>query len=96
MKHVIVDEYQDVNPIQESVIATLHQLGACVCVVGDDDQTLYQWRGSDVENILTFQRRYPNVLQIPLEENFRSSDGVVSSASCAIAAPANAMLPNAT
>ncbi len=78
VKHVIVDEYQDVNPIQESVIATLHQLGACVCVVGDDDQTLYQWRGSDVENILTFQRRYPNVLQIPLEENFRSSDGVVS------------------
>src|SRR5690606_154812 len=54
IRHVIVDEYQDVNPVQEAVVATLHELGASVCVVGDDDQTLYQWRGSDVANILTF------------------------------------------
>jgi DNA helicase-2/ATP-dependent DNA helicase PcrA len=78
VRHVIVDEYQDVNPVQESVVATLHSLGACVCVVGDDDQTLYQWRGSDVDNILSFENRYPNVEQIPLEENFRSSEGVVT------------------
>ena len=78
VQHVIVDEYQDVNPIQESVISKLHELGADVCIVGDDDQTLYQWRGSDVDNILTFSERYSDVDQIQLEENFRSSEGVVS------------------
>ena len=78
IKHVIVDEYQDVNPIQEAVVAILHELGAAVCVVGDDDQTIYQWRGSDVSNILTFSKRYTNVTEIRLEENFRSSEGVVT------------------
>ena len=78
VRHVIVDEYQDVNPVQEAVIRILHDLGATVCVVGDDDQTLYQWRGSDVDNILTFSKRYPGVSRISLEENFRSSEGVVS------------------
>lgn len=77
-KHVIVDEYQDVNPIQESVVRTLHDLGAGICVVGDDDQTIYQWRGSDVQNILNFKTRYPAVQQVRLEENFRSSEGVVT------------------
>jgi len=80
IKHVIVDEYQDVNPIQEAVVWLLHHLGAKVCVVGDDDQTIYQWRGSDVQNILTFENRYPNVTQIRLEENFRSSKGIVETA----------------
>ena len=51
---------------------------AGVCVVGDDDQTIYQWRGSDVQNILNFSTRYPAVQQVKLEENFRSSDGVVA------------------
>jgi DNA helicase-2/ATP-dependent DNA helicase PcrA len=78
IRHVIVDEYQDVNPIQEAVVGELHSLGAGVCVVGDDDQTIYQWRGSDVQGILGFERRYPDVEQVRLEENFRSSDGVVS------------------
>jgi DNA helicase-2/ATP-dependent DNA helicase PcrA len=77
---VIVDEYQDVNPVQEAIAWSLHELGARICVVGDDDQTIYQWRGSDVENILTFDKRYPGVDQIPLEENFRSSDGIVETA----------------
>ena len=81
IRHVIVDEYQDVNPVQEAVVATLHALGASVCVVGDDDQTLYQWRGSDVDNILSFKARYPGVTQVQLEENFRSSEGVVAVAS---------------
>jgi DNA helicase II / ATP-dependent DNA helicase PcrA len=54
LKVVIVDEYQDVNPIQERLIRDLHKLGATVKVVGDDDQTIYQWRGSDVGNILSF------------------------------------------
>jgi ATP-dependent DNA helicase UvrD/PcrA len=80
VKYVIVDEYQDVNPVQEAIVWTLHELGARICVVGDDDQNLYQWRGSDVENILTFDKRYPGVEQIPLEENFRSSEGVVETA----------------
>ncbi len=78
IRHVIVDEYQDVNPVQETVVEELHRLGAGICVVGDDDQTIYQWRGSDVRNILSFEARYPDVTQVRLEENFRSSEGVVS------------------
>ncbi len=80
VKYVIVDEYQDVNPVQEAIVWSLHELGARICVVGDDDQTIYQWRGSDVANILTFEKRYPSVEQIPLEENFRSSVGIVETA----------------
>jgi ATP-dependent DNA helicase UvrD/PcrA len=82
---LIVDEYQDVNPIQEGIVWSLHELGAKICVVGDDDQTIYQWRGSDVQNILTFETRYPAVEQISLEENFRSSDGIVETACTFIA-----------
>jgi DNA helicase-2/ATP-dependent DNA helicase PcrA len=78
VRHVIVDEYQDVNPVQEAVVEELHRLGAGVCVVGDDDQTIYQWRGSDVRNILSFESRYAAVTQVRLEENFRSSEGVVA------------------
>ena len=78
VKHVIVDEYQDVNPIQEAVVKELHSLGADICVVGDDDQTIYQWRGSDVQNILEFDYRYRPVTHVRLEENFRSSEGVVA------------------
>ena len=59
--------------MQEAVIATLQKLGAKVCVVGDDDQTLYQWRGSDVSNILSFNTRYPDVTRAQMEENFRST-----------------------
>jgi DNA helicase-2/ATP-dependent DNA helicase PcrA len=80
VKYVIVDEYQDVNPIQEGIVWCLHDLGARLCVVGDDDQTIYQWRGSDVQNIITFADRYPDVDKVPIEENFRSSDGVVLTA----------------
>ena len=80
VKHVIVDEYQDLNPIQEAVVWLLHELGAKVCVVGDDDQTIYQWRGSSVQGILTFAKRYPAVTTVKLEENFRSSTGIVETA----------------
>jgi DNA helicase II / ATP-dependent DNA helicase PcrA len=78
VRHVIVDEYQDVNPIQEAMVRELHDLGAEICVVGDDDQTIYQWRGSDVQNILDFEGRYSPVTPIRLEENFRSSEGIVT------------------
>ena len=85
VRYVIVDEYQDVNPIQEAIVWLLHDLGAKVCVVGDDDQTCYQWRGSQVQNILTFADRYSDVQQVALEENFRSSEGVVETARAFIA-----------
>lgn len=80
LRYLIIDEYQDVNPLQERLIRLLHELGANVCVVGDDDQTIYQWRGSSVENILQFADRYPDVATIPIERNFRSSEGVVEAA----------------
>jgi DNA helicase-2/ATP-dependent DNA helicase PcrA len=80
VQYLVVDEYQDVNPLQENLIEALHELGANLCVVGDDDQTIYQWRGSDVHNILTFAQRYANVKQIRLNENFRSSNGIIESA----------------
>ena len=80
VKYLVVDEYQDVNPLQEELIRQLGMLGANVCVVGDDDQAIYEWRGTEVENILTFQKRYANVKVARLEENFRSSKGVVETA----------------
>jgi len=80
VKYLIVDEYQDVNPLQESLIWRLHELGSNVCVVGDDDQTIYQWRGSEIRNILDFAKRYPSVENITIAENFRSSPGVVDTA----------------
>ena len=80
IRYVVVDEYQDVNPIQETIVQRLHQLGAEICVVGDDDQTIYQWRGSEVENILNFDNRYPDVERVTLEKNFRSSIGIVETA----------------
>lgn len=77
LKYLIVDEYQDVNPIQEELIVQLSKSGCNVCVVGDDDQTIYQWRGGDVTYIQNFQSRYKDVTYIKLEDNFRSTTGVV-------------------
>jgi DNA helicase-2/ATP-dependent DNA helicase PcrA len=77
IRYVVVDEYQDVNPLQERLVRGLVRFGANLCVVGDDDQTIYQWRGSQVSNIIAFARRYPGVRQVRLDDNFRSSQGVV-------------------
>lgn len=77
VRFVIVDEYQDVNPIQERLVERLVHYGANLCVVGDDDQTIYQWRGSEVSNIISFANRYADVRTIELAENFRSTKGVV-------------------
>ena len=77
LHYLIVDEYQDVNPLQEQIIRELFELCGNICVVGDDDQTIYQWRGSDVNNIITFTDRYPDVETVPLNRNFRSSQAVV-------------------
>jgi DNA helicase-2/ATP-dependent DNA helicase PcrA len=80
VRYLVVDEYQDVNPLQEALIREIAELGANLCVVGDDDQTIYQWRGSDVQNIITFAKRYPHVRTERLNENFRSSRSVVATA----------------
>ncbi|MGA2455536.1 MAG: ATP-dependent DNA helicase [Solirubrobacteraceae bacterium] len=77
VQYLTVDEYQDVNPIQERLVHAIANLGAVLTVVGDDDQLLYGWRGSSVENILHFPRRYPDVQTARLERNFRSSRGIV-------------------
>jgi DNA helicase-2/ATP-dependent DNA helicase PcrA len=77
VRYVIVDEYQDVNPIQEKLVERLVHFGANLCVVGDDDQTIYQWRGSDVANIITFAGRYAGTKTVELADNFRSSKGIV-------------------
>ena len=66
------------NPLQERLIAGIVRYGANLCVVGDDDQTIYQWRGSEVSNILKFGSTHEDVVQITLAENFRSSQGVVA------------------
>jgi len=77
LKHIIVDEYQDVNPLQEKLIRLLAGKDGNVCVVGDDDQCIYQWRGTTVENLLTFADRYENVESIEIITNFRSSKTIV-------------------
>ena len=78
VRYVVVDEYQDTNPIQEKLIERLCRFGANLCVVGDDDQTIYQWRGSAVANILSFVERKAGVRTVTLDENFRSSKGIVA------------------
>ena len=78
VRYVVVDEYQDTNPIQEKLIERLCRFGANLCVVGDDDQTIYQWRGSAVANILSFTERQAGVRTVTLDENFRSSPGIVA------------------
>ena len=79
-KYMTVDEYQDVNPLQEELIRLMAGKNGNLCVVGDDDQCIYQWRGTTVENILSFQDRYNEVDSVKLEENFRSSKAVIETA----------------
>ena len=80
LHHLIVDEYQDINPAQERLIEILSQPPVQLCVVGDDDQALYQFRGSDVNNILKFANRYDNVKLVKLEVNRRSRPLIVNAA----------------
>jgi len=79
--HITVDEYQDINPIQERLIRLLTGPATNLCVVGDDDQAIYQWRGSTVDNILTFPKRYKNVFIHHLPINFRSTNQIIYSSS---------------
>lgn len=79
-KYLFVDEYQDINPIQEEFIKTLASHLDMLLVVGDDDQSIYGWRGANVQNILTFNKRYSNVSVHHLLVNFRSTAAIVDSA----------------
>jgi len=85
IKYLVVDEYQDVNDLQEKLILRIAESGANICVVGDDDQTIYQFRGSNADNMISFAERYDNVHQVRLEKNFRCAPGIVDVASCVIA-----------
>ena len=76
IKYLIVDEYQDVNDAQEKMIKYFSEKDVLICVVGDDDQTIYQWRGSNLNYIKNFSASYPDVKQITLGKNFRSSKGI--------------------
>lgn len=80
LKHLMVDEYQDVNPLQEELISQLRRQSETLFVVGDDDQAIYAWRGADVRNILTFQERYENCATHTLSHNYRSTRAIVEAA----------------
>lgn len=80
LRHLIVDEYQDVNPAQERLIQLLVAGGAELCVVGDDHQAIYQWRGSDVSNIVSFAERNQSVKTFQIETNRRSRPGIIDAA----------------
>lgn len=80
LKHLIVDEYQDVNPAQEELIRRLVSGGASLTVVGDDDQAIYQWRGSTVRNIIAFTKRYNGVQTFMLDINRRSLPDIITTA----------------
>jgi len=81
LRHLIVDEYQDINPAQERLIELIARDPVELCVVGDDDQAIYQWRGSDIGNIVGFASRRNDVRLIRLLENRRSRPKIVSEAS---------------
>jgi DNA helicase-2/ATP-dependent DNA helicase PcrA len=80
LRHLIVDEYQDVNPAQERLISLLTGPRVELYVVGDDDQAIYQWRGSDVRNIVEFASRYPGARTFKITQNRRSRPRIVAAA----------------
>ncbi|MFA5583739.1 MAG: UvrD-helicase domain-containing protein, partial [Bacteriovoracaceae bacterium] len=79
-KYVLVDEYQDTNRAQFELIQKLSETHRNLCVVGDEDQSIYSWRGADIRNILDFEVTYPEAKLIKLEQNYRSSKRIIEAA----------------
>jgi DNA helicase-2/ATP-dependent DNA helicase PcrA len=81
---ILVDEYQDTNPIQFTLLTALCPPGGNLCVVGDDDQAIYGFRGAEVDHILNFAHRYPGAKEIALEQNYRSTGNILAAANAVI------------
>lgn len=79
-QYIHVDEYQDTNDVQYQIVKQLVGPYKNICVVGDIDQNIYSWRGATIENILSFEKEYPEAKQIVLEENYRSTDIILEAA----------------
>ena len=73
---ILVDEYQDTNKVQNEILKEFTGEDTIVTVVGDDDQSIYGWRGARVENILEFPQKYPDVKTVRLETNYRSTGNI--------------------
>lgn len=76
-KYILIDEYQDTNPVQYQITKLLAAMHENICVVGDDAQSIYSFRGATIENILQFQKDYDDVKLVKLEQNYRSTDTII-------------------